>query len=196
MEDKEIKETELTRQAELTEPEKAEEPMAEPTGENKGGVFKKKKNSREEKLEARVAELEEQVLAAREAYYRAYADADNLKKRLQSQADEQNKYRIQKFALEILPAMDSLELALKGKDENDPFVRGVKLTYDKITNALASEGVTQIDCLNQKFDANLEHALMTEKVEGVEPDMVVEVLQPGYMIKDRLLRAALVKVSE
>lgn len=147
-------------------------------------------------LLAEVEKLNSELAAAKNAYYKAYADADNLKKRLQAEADNANKYRIQSFALNILPAIDSLERALDGKDENDPFVKGVKLTYDQIQNALSQEGVSPIECLDQPFDANYHHALMTEKVEGKEAGIVIEVLQKGYMLKDRLLRAALVKVSE
>lgn len=147
-------------------------------------------------LLAEVEKLNLELAAAKNAYYRAYADADNLKKRLMNEAENANKYRIQSFALSILPAIDSLERALEGKDESDPFVKGVKLTYDQIMHALNQEGVTAIECLNQPFDANYHHALMAEKVEGVEPGTVVEVLQKGYILKDRLLRAALVKVSE
>ncbi len=140
--------------------------------------------------------LKIELLKVKNDYYRAYADTDNLKKRLQNEADIANKYRAQGFVTNILPAVDSLERALDGKDVSDPFVKGVKLTYDQIVNALKQEGVTEIDCLDKPFDANYCHAIMTEAVEGKEANMVIEVLQKGYMLKDRLLRAALVKVSE
>lgn len=150
----------------------------------------------EQQLTKKVEELEKEVLVTKNAYYKAYADAENYKKRIQADAENAKKYRIQSFAQEILPALDALELALNGKDESDSFVKGVKLTYNQILNALTKEGVSQIECLNQPFDANFQHAIMTEQVEGVEAGIVVEVLQKGYMLKDRLLRAALVKVSE
>ena len=149
-----------------------------------------------EVLIAEVEKLKEDLAKAKNDYYRAYADADNLKKRLLNEAEQANKYRIQSFALSILPSIDSLERALDGKDLNDPFVKGVKLTYDQLIHALTQEGVTEIDCLDKPFDANQANALLTEKVEGKEPNTVIEVLQKGYMLKDRLLRAALVKVSE
>ena len=147
-------------------------------------------------LQKEIEELKHEVEVTKNAYYKAYADMDNLKKRLLNEADQVNKYRIQTFALSILPPIDYLERALANKSTDDPFVKGVKLTYDQILNALHSEGVTEIECLNKPFDANYCNALLTEKVEGVEPNTVVEVLQKGYILKDRLLRAALVKVSE
>ncbi len=164
--------------------------------EKKEEKKKEKKLTAEESLQKQIEDLQKELAVAKNAYYLAYADTENLKKRLRADAETANKYRIQSFALNILPALDSLQLALAGKDISDPFVKGVKLTYDQIIHALANEGVEPIDCLNKPFDSKYHHAIMTEKVEGVEPNMVVEVLQTGYMLKDRLLRAALVKVSE
>lgn len=143
-----------------------------------------------------IENLKAELAKTKNDYFKAYADTDNLRKRLINEAEQNKKYHIQSFALSILPSIDSLERALDGKDLNDPFVKGVKLTYDQIIHALSLEGVTEIDCLNKPFDANYCQALMTEQVEGVEANTVVEVLQKGYMLKDRLLRAALVKVSE
>ncbi|MBR2826801.1 MAG: nucleotide exchange factor GrpE [Erysipelotrichaceae bacterium] len=143
-----------------------------------------------------IENLKAELAKTKNDYFKAYADTDNLRKRLLNEAEQNKKYHIQSFALSILPSIDSLERALDGKDLNDPFVKGVKLTYDQIIHALSLEGVSEIDCLNKPFDANYCQALMTEQVEGVEANTVVEVLQKGYMLKDRLLRAALVKVSE
>ena len=143
-----------------------------------------------------IENLKAELAKTKNDFFKAYADTDNLRKRLLNEAEQNKKYHIQSFALSILPSIDSLERALDGKDLNDPFVKGVKLTYDQIIHALSLEGVTEIDCLNKPFDANYCQALMTEQVEGVEANTVVEVLQKGYMLKDRLLRAALVKVSE
>ncbi|MBQ1877367.1 MAG: nucleotide exchange factor GrpE [Erysipelotrichaceae bacterium] len=190
---------EENRKEELPEEEKpAEEPQKEETEgkENRKEHKKEKKLSEVEKLKQEIEDLKQEIGVTKNAYYKAYADTDNLKKRLQAQADEANKYRIQSFALAILPALDSLELALMGKDPEDSFVKGVKLTYDQLMHALNNEGVEKIDCLNKPFDANEAHAIMTDKVEGIEPNTVIEVLQTGYRLKDRLLRAALVKVSE
>ncbi|MGI6509755.1 MAG: nucleotide exchange factor GrpE [Erysipelotrichaceae bacterium] len=149
-----------------------------------------------EKLQQTIEELQKEVTITKNAYYKAYADTENLKKRLLSDAENAHKYRIQSFAQSILPALDALEIALAGKDISDPFVKGVKLTYDQIIQALTDEGVSQIDSIDKPFDPNFENAMVTEKVEGVEPNIVIEVFQKGYMLKDRLLRAALVKVSE
>ena len=70
------------------------------------------------------------------------------------------------------------------------------MIYQQLIAILKQEGVEEIEALNQPFDANYHNALMQEAKEGVESGMVIEVLQKGYMLKDRVLRAALVKVSE
>ena len=70
------------------------------------------------------------------------------------------------------------------------------MIYNQWIAALKNEGVEEIDCLNKPFDPNLEQAIMQEKVEGVESGVVIEVLQKGYLLKDRILRPAMVKVSE
>ena len=124
---------------------------------------------------------------------------ENLKKRLHAEAETTRKYRIQSFALELLPILDALEraLAVPSEDENiQNYVKGFEMIHDQLVGILEKEGVKEIDALNKPFDHNYHQALMQEPVEGVESGIVVEVLQKGYMLKDRVLRAALVKVSE
>lgn len=186
-----VEDEELVENAELQEKEEEKE---------KKGLFKKKKKlSKEEQLQEEVEELSKKLADTQNMYYKAYADTENLKKRLQSDADTLRKYRIQSFAQEVLPVMDNFEKAItfEGKDEEvKNYVEGIKMIYQQIKNALDHEGVVPIDCVNQPFDPNLHQALVSEKIEGVEPGIVVEEIQRGYMLKDRLLRASLVKVSE
>ena len=94
--------------------------------------------------------------------------------------------------------IDNLERALQTKvhESDESFKKGIEMTYDQLINALKNEGVEQIDCLNKPFDANLEQAIMQEKREGVESGIVIEILQKGYVLKDRILRPAMVKISE
>ena len=96
----------------------------------------------------------------------------------------------------MLPVSDNLERALSQETTDENLKKGVQMTYDQLMHALEQEGVAAMDCLNKPFDPNFHHAIMQEAVEGVESNTVVEVFQKGYMLKDRILRAALVKVSE
>ena len=159
-------------------------------------LFKKDKIA---ELEAEIAALQEEVAKQKNAYFKAYADTENLRKRLQSEAETTRKYRIQGFALEVLPVLDSMEraLAVQSDDENiKNYVKGFEMIHDQLVAVLEKEGVKEIEALNKPFDHNVHQALMQEAIEGVESGIVVEVLQKGYMLKDRVLRAALVKVSE
>ena len=145
-----------------------------------------------------VDELKKQIDSLKNDYARAYADTENLKKRLNAEAEQTRKYRIQSFAKEILPVIDNLERALQTQvnEADEGFKKGVEMTYNQLIAALKNEGVEVIDCENKPFDPNFHQAIMQEKKEGVEPGIVIEVLQKGYILKDRILRPAMVKVSE
>ena len=143
-----------------------------------------------EALQAKNKELENN-------YYKAYADTENIRKRNQQELELAKKYRIQSFAVDLLPALDNLERALSSLEDKDSLIgKGIQMTFSQLMESLKKEGVEEIQALNQPFDANFHQALMAEKVEGVDPNIVIEVLQKGYVLKDRLLRPSLVKVSE
>jgi molecular chaperone GrpE len=148
--------------------------------------------------EDEIARLNQQIDKLKNDYARAYADTENLKKRLNSEAEQVRKYRIQDFAKEILPVLDNLEraMATEVSPEDEAFKKGVEMTYDQLVNALKKEGVEEIDCLNKPYDPNQAQAILQEKVEETESGIVIAVLQKGYVLKDRILRPAMVKVSE
>lgn len=150
-------------------------------------------------LEKEVEALKAEVNHLKNEYARAYADTENTRRRLTQEAELNRKYRIQSFALEILPVIDNLERALAQEVESEEamnYRKGVEMIYAQLVNALKNEGVEEIDVLNKPFDANVAQAIMLESVEGVEPGVVTAVLQKGYKLKDRILRASMVKVSE
>ncbi len=152
-----------------------------------------------ETLEAEKEELSKKVDGLKNAYAKAYADTENMKKRLNNDFEMRNKYRAQDFAKEVLPVLDNCERALAiettdGTDEK--YRKAFEMVHKQLVKALEKEGVTEIDCLNKPFDPNYHQAMMSEHVDGVEPNTVTAVLQKGYLLKDRLLRAAMVKVSE
>lgn len=130
-------------------------------------------------------------------FLKAHADLENTKKRLVNDFNQRDKYKIQSFALSILPAIDNMEKVLAENEDNDnSLVEAIEMIYRQLKNSLEAEGVSEIEALDQPFDPNVHHAVMMETVEGVKPDVVVEVLQKGYKLKDRVLRASMVKVSQ
>lgn len=196
-EEKNIAEEACTSEEEVVKADEGKECKECAKEEKKASKFNKKK--RIEELEEEVITLKEEVASSKNAYFKAYADAENLKKRLQGEADNVRKYRIQSFAMEILPVIDNLERALDVKidDQNlKNYAKGFEMIYQQLVSILEKEGVKEIDAWNQPFDPNYHQALMQEANDEVESGVVLEVLQKGYMLKDRVLRATLVKVSE
>ena len=156
----------------------------------------KKEKKEKSSAEDRIKELEGEVAILKNEYAKAYADTENTRKRLQEDANQFKKYHIQSFALEILPVLDNCERALATPTTDEAYRSGVEMIFQQLKNALEKEGVTEIEAEGLDFDANYHQALVSEHREDVEPGKVIEVLQKGYKLKDRLLRAALVKVSE
>ena len=177
-------------------PETQEKPQEEEVPvESEDEVEEIVEDINEEPLEEK---LKKEIEKLKNDYARAYADTENLKKRLNAEAESVRKYRIQSFAREVLPVIDNLERALATEVHvsDESFKKGIEMTYNQLISALKNEGVEEIDCLNKPFDPNLEQAIMQEKKEDVEAGIVIEVLQKGYVLKDRILRPAMVKVSE
>ena len=152
-----------------------------------------------ESLKQLIKEQEGQIAKLKNAYAMAYADTENTRKRLAREYDNHMKYHLQSFALEILPVLDNCEraLAIPAKDDTDETYRkAFEMVWKNLSAALKKEGVEEIEALGQDYDPNWMQAMMMVHEDGVEPGKVTEVLQKGYKIKDRLLRAAMVKVSE
>ncbi len=146
----------------------------------------------------KIAFLEKELETTKNAYYKAYADTENTKKRLLQDAQNQKKYRIQDFLQQILPVLDTLDRSLLLESENEQFNQlktGIVMMKDQLVSALQNEGVEEISAEGE-FDPNVHQALLTEKVENLESNQIIEVLQKGYKLKDRVIRASLVKVSE
>ena len=180
------------------EKEILETEIVEEHHEKKHSEHKKDKHTEKiKKLEAKIEELEELNKKLQNDYFKAYADAENIKRRNQQDLETAKKYRIQSFASDLLPVIDNFERALGTiEDKESAIAKGVLMTYNQLIESLKKEGVEEIVAEGQVFDPNFHQPLMMEKVDGVESNQVLQVLQKGYKLKDRLLRPSLVKVSE
>ena len=144
--------------------------------------------------EKRIKELEDSLL-------RSKAEFINYRKRLEEEQSRLLKYCNEDLIKETLPILDNFERAIKMDDTNlddevSKFLSGFKMIYCNLVNILKSNGVIEIDGNNKPFDPIYHEAIMTEKRDGVQSGMVLEVLQKGYILKDRVIRPAMVKVSE
>ena len=149
--------------------------------------------------DALIESLQSEVAKLKNDFARAYADTENMKKHLTKEADNAKKYRFKDSALELLPIVDNMAMALNVQTEDEAllnYVKGFEMIYKQFLSVLDKEGVKEIEADGKPFDHNTMQALMQEKQDGVESGIVLEVLQKGYMLKDRILRPALVKVSE
>jgi molecular chaperone GrpE len=153
--------------------------------------------SKLKKKEGEVKQLKKEKEELRDQLLRRLADMDNLKKRLERDKSDFFQYALADFIKELLPVLDSLERALERPDEGNghSFQEGVRLIHKQFLDALRKRGVAPIlDVVDRKFDPNHEQALATEESDEVEEPRVVEELQRGYTLNERLLRPALVKV--
>lgn len=161
----------------------------------------KKLFKKDTKLLAEIEDLKKKNDELMNKFLYSQAEFANFKKRKDQETANMLKYSNMDIAKELLPVVDNFERAIKLDDSNlndelSKFLDGFKMIYSHLVELLHKFEVEEIDCLNKEFDPNFEQALMTVKAEGVEPGIVVEVLQKGYMLKDKMIRPALVKVSE
>ena len=164
--------------------------------------IKRQENKEEQdKKDEMIKTLSENVQELQNKLLYQQAEFSNYKKRREEETRSMLKYQNFDIALEIINVVDSLERALnipvdKLSEDVKKYLEGFKIMYNNLINILNKFEIHEIDCLNKEFDHNTSQALMTEHVDGVNPGIVIAVLQKGYMLKDKLLRAALVKVSE
>ena len=142
----------------------------------------------------KIKELEEEVLKAK-------ADNINYRKRKDEEVSKMLEFANEDLVKDILPSIDNFERAINLDDENlddelSKFLAGFKMIYCHLVEVLEKYDVKAIDDKGKAFDPKLHQAVLTEKVEGVESGIVVEVMQKGYMLKDKVIRPAMVKVSE
>jgi molecular chaperone GrpE len=143
--------------------------------------------------------LKQAELAAQEhhdAWLRAKADADNIRKRAQTDIANAHKYAIENFSTELLAVKDSLEAALVINNVTvDNLKSGVELTLKQLNSVFEKFRVTDINPLGQKFDPHRHQAISTVDADA-EPNTVVQVFQKGYLLNDRVIRPAMVAVAK
>lgn len=177
--------------------------VVEQVTENEVNVDAPKKKSKKEKFDitkdpAYLALVEENAKLL-DQLLRKQAEFENYKKRVSEERQRDRKYALQDFLMESIETLDILDKAVNFETDDltlKNFLSGFIMVNNRLKNILENYGVVQIDCLNKPFDPAFHSALETVEVEGVETNMVVEVVMTGYMYKDRVLRPAMVKVSK
>ena len=158
----------------------------------------KKIEEEEEKCEC-ISELEVLSKEKEEAFgklLRLQADFDNYKKRMIKEKSDTRKFALEDFTLKLLPILDNLDRALETDDTEGDYKAGVEMVFKQLKETLASEGISEIEAENAKFDPNYHHAVVMGNDNDVEDDIVLEVLQKGYVYNEKVIRASMVKVNK
>lgn len=149
---------------------------------------------------AKIAEAQQEASNYREQLLRLRAEVDNVRRRTEREMEGARKYALERFASELLPVRDSLELGLQAAGvpgtDLDKLREGVDLTLKMLTGVLEKFGITEVNPQNQRFNPEQHQAMTTQENAEVEPNTVINVYQKGYLLNDRLLRPALVVVSK
>jgi molecular chaperone GrpE len=142
-----------------------------------------------------LAKAQAEIASLKDAFLRAKAETDNARKIAQADVAKAHKFAIESFAEDLLPVKDALEKALATPNQTvESLKSGADLTLKALQSALARGGVVEVDPAGQKFDPNRHQAM--QLVASSQPaNTVVDVYQKGYLINDRILRPALVTVS-
>lgn len=155
--------------------------------------------AQEDSPETRIAALEEEVRLAKDQALRAAADAQNARRRAEQDAEKARKFALERFVKELLPVVDSLEKALESlqNDERASVHReGLEMTLNLQLSALEKFGVKQLQPQGEPFDPQFHEAMTMVPNPAMEPNTVMDVLQKGYTLNERLVRPAMVVVSK
>ncbi|EGQ3179017.1 nucleotide exchange factor GrpE [Staphylococcus pseudintermedius] len=195
--DEEIKETESQETTETSELEVENEQVAvNQDSENENDASN---DETQDLKDEEIASLKAEVDAKEEQYLRLYAEFENYKRRIQNEAQTQKRYQAQKVLTDVLPALDNFERALKIEGDDESFnalKKGVEMVYESLLKALEDNGLEKIKTEGDQFDPNFHQAVMQDENPDFESGQITEELQAGYQLKDRVLRASMVKVNQ
>lgn len=188
----------------MTEQTIGGEPLdTEATQELEGVPEELREGGEGEDLAARIASLEEQLAAAKQDVLYAHADTQNVRRRLEKDAADARAYAATNFARDILSVSDNLSRALEAipadlrEDERmKGLVAGLEATGRELESVFGRHGITRIAAMGMPLDPNQHQAMMEMPSADAEPGTILVEMQAGYMIKDRLLRPALVGVAK
>ncbi len=149
-----------------------------------------------ESLKKRLAEAESKVSEYKDSWLRSQAEFQNYRKRL-DRDNEMRKVEMKgDIVKKMLPVLDDLERALQNRSAEDAWADGIELIVQKFENILDSEGIQKIDALGTEFDPNFHEAISHEPADGAKSGSVIGVVRNGYMLGERVIRPALVRVAQ
>lgn len=183
---------------------KENEEVVMETPDNTDDIIESGENTEEIEIvengeETIVQELTEKLQEEENKRLRLLADYENFKRRATLDKEALQKYRAQNVVTNLIPVLDNFARALTVEattEEAQTMMKGLDMIYRTFHQALEDEGLVEIQALDQEFDPNFHQAIMTGSDEDKPAGIVLEQMQAGYMLKDRVLRPAMVKVNE
>jgi molecular chaperone GrpE len=178
---------------EETQPEDVADALAE-TGEIPEGLEQPEADL--DALNKQLEEADSRAAEYKDSWLRVQAEFQNYKKRIER--DNETLYASMKGDIikKVLPVLDDLERALQNRPVDDAWAGGIELIVRKLQTTLESEGVTRIQAEGEVFDPNIHEAISHEPADQVKSGCVIAVVQNGYMLGERLIRPALVRVAQ
>lgn len=170
----------------------------EQVSEDQAGVSQEEPSSEPEAVTQALVAKEEECKLLQEKYLRLAAEFENYKRLSQKDQRDQIRFGNEQLLRELLPVIDNLERAIKSARDNsggDALVQGVELTLKQLVTGLAKFGVKSIDSVGKPFDPSAHQAVAQVASQNIAANSVVEEFQKGYLLHDRILRAAMVSVS-
>ena len=162
----------------------------------------KKKEKKHEgcKHQEEIEKLKEELKTQEDKILRITAEYQNMRRRNEEERAKLLKYNGEEIVLSLLPILDNFEHAVKMDDSNlddevSKFLSGFKMIYGNFLETLKKYEIQEIDCLHKEFDDNCMHAVLVDTDEKFENNIVLDVMQKGYMYKDKVIRPAMVKVN-
>lgn len=176
---------------EYTDSDTVEEVNNEATVNEEEQAVEAEQNSELSKLQAQLEEQQQRVL-------RTQADFDNFRRRTQKEKEDLAKYASSLLITELLPVIDNFERALSTGTDNaevSSYAKGVEMIFRQLEGVLKAEGLEEMNSVGEPFNPEYHQAIMQVESDEYEEGIVVEEVQKGYKLKDRVLRPAMVKVS-
>ena len=179
----------------LTEPGDKPSKKNQPSSSRKAPGDKALK-TKLKKMEDKVKQLQQENDKLQEEYLRMAADKENLRKRLEREKEDFYQYALSELLKDMLSVLDNFERALESesKEDSGSLREGIELIYKQYEDLIKRQGVTPVETEDAVFDPRVQQAFMSSESSEVDEPTVQEELQKGYMLRDRLLRPALVKV--
>ena len=160
----------------------------------------KTKKEKKDKYKEQIAKLEEELKNQKNEYLKVFAEMENTKRRLKEEQIKDRKYASLNLVSDIIVPLEYLTRACEYQttsQEMNNFLIGFKMIAGQLMDVLMNDGLKVIDCkIGDEFDPTIHHAVATEKLEEMEANKVIEIVSKGYLYKERIIKPAMVKVSE